>query len=164
MPDALSGCLSENCWKPKDKRVSLTLLKHANTSQWGCKGLPGAARWLGCAASLCTAGPPGWELAVGDLDSGPEDWTTFSCTGQPEAKKTTRCQQWNVPSQTRPASSGTWLVYMARRALLNSIAWSCFFTSLYSTPSAFVSLTFFFESNTFWSCENKCFTMTFYIS
>lgn len=87
MPDALSGCLSENCWKPKDKQVSLTVQKHANRSQEGCEGLPEAARWLGCAASLCTAEPPGWELAVGDLDSGPEDWTTFSCTGRPATTK-----------------------------------------------------------------------------
>lgn len=46
----------------------------------------------------------------------------------------------------------TWLVYMASRALLRSMACSCFFTSLCSTPSALVSFTFFLESNTFWSC------------
>lgn len=49
----------------------------------------------------------------------------------------------------------TWLVYMARRALLRSMACSCFFASLYSTPSAFVNFTFFFESNTFWSYKNR---------
>lgn len=73
--------------------------RNTPTQAWGggCKGLPGAARWLGCAASLCTAGPPGWELAVGDLDSGPEDWTTFSCTGQPEAKKNNKVSAVKCP-------------------------------------------------------------------
>lgn len=49
----------------------------------------------------------------------------------------------------------TWFVYMASRALLKSMACSCFFASLYSTPSAFVSFTFFFESNTFWSWREQ---------
>ena len=49
----------------------------------------------------------------------------------------------------------TWLVYMASKALLRSMACSCFFASLYSTPSAFVNFTFFFESNTFWSCAHR---------
>lgn len=89
---------------PKTNESAWPYRNTPTQARGGCKGLPGAARWLGCAASLCTAGPPGWELAVGDQDSGPEDWTTFSCTGQPEAKKTTRCQQWNIPSQIRPAS------------------------------------------------------------
>lgn len=50
--------------------------------------------------------------------------------------------------------SPTWLVYIASKALLNSIAWSCFLESLCSTPSALVSFTFFFESKTFWSWRN----------
>ena len=44
---------------------------------------------------------------------------------------------------------------MASRALLKSMACSCFFANLYSTPSVLVSFTFFFESNTFWSWGNR---------
>lgn len=35
MPDALSGCLSENCWRSGDKRVSLTLKRRAKLTQQG---------------------------------------------------------------------------------------------------------------------------------
>ena len=49
----------------------------------------------------------------------------------------------------------TWLVYMASRALLKSMAWSCLRASLCSTPSVLVSFTFFLESNTFWSCGRR---------
>lgn len=46
--------------------------------------IPGAARWLCCAASLCTAEPPGSGPAVGAPDSESEDWTPVSCTDQPD--------------------------------------------------------------------------------
>lgn len=49
----------------------------------------------------------------------------------------------------------TWFVYIASKALLNSIACSCFLESLNSTPSALVNFTFFLESKTFWSWQRK---------
>lgn len=125
---------------------------------WSC--LPGAARWPCCAASLCTAEQPEWGPVVGDQGSETEDWMRASYTGQPRNRMygQTVFSSDLLNESNRLCLSHrnfTWLVYMARRALLRSMAWSCFFTSLYSTPSAFVSFTFFFESNTFWSWENK---------
>lgn len=46
-------------------------------------GLPAGARWPCCAASLGTAGPPGWARVVGGSDPATEGWTRVSGTGRP---------------------------------------------------------------------------------
>lgn len=119
--------------------------------------VPAAAPRPWRAVSLDTAEPPGWELAVGVRGSGTAGLPTTFCTDRPTKNHTTVNYR-HQKNDRNPINSSfsigacTWFVYIASSALLNSMAWSCFLASLYSTPSALISFTFFLESNTFWSC------------
>lgn len=84
--------------------------------------------------------------------------TKFICNTK-EGKKTKQIIQIPIiphkPMQYKVSQATdlllTWFVYIASKALLNSMACSCLLESLNSTPSALVNFTFFLESKTFWS-------------
>lgn len=164
MPDALSGCWSENCWKQR-RRINIksvenwvrTVSFHSLQQLWlqsssYLQQLDGLAVLL-LPAQLSHLDEDGlWVTRVLGLEAGGQ---FPALVGLWAADTAAEREQWRKDTFSGSSEPGrgqpTWLVYMASRALFRSMACSCFLASLYSTPSVFVSFTFFLESNTFWS-------------